>query len=483
MDTILGHGKKDLALLLSYVVSERYLADRGRLGFLITQGAFKTAGAGEGFRRFHTERGPCSWGVRRVHDLAQLEPFSHAATQTCLFTWERGLSTEYPVPYVVWQPQPHGSSTIAAEATLSEVEQSTTRVTCLAEPVDATSPASTWLTLPAAAREPLRRLLGSSPYLAHEGVNSGGCNGVYWLELLEQRAGNLWRVRNLTAGARRPVPQVESLLEADLLFPLLRGREVRTWQATTSASILLVQDVATRKGLSAEIMQQRYPHAFDYLNHFATELRSRAAFTRYFTRRVRGSAVETAPFWSMFNVGSYTLSPWKVVWHRMITPLGAVVVGSQQGKPILPQETHAFIATASADEAYYLAGLLNSLPLQVAALSCSQAGSKGFGSPQLIGRLNLPSFEPQQAQHLQIATLAKARQGVEAKSDPAAARHLQQQLDLAAARLFELDAAACDVLATTATLFTSSLAHASLSDASLASTSPAEASQADPMPE
>ena len=52
MDTILGKGKKDISMLMSYVAMDNYLRERGRLGFVITQSVFKTAGAGQGFRRF-----------------------------------------------------------------------------------------------------------------------------------------------------------------------------------------------------------------------------------------------------------------------------------------------------------------------------------------------------------------------------------------------------------------------------------------------
>ena len=52
MEAMLGSGKKDVSMLMSYVVSEKLLEKNGRLGFVITQTVFKTAGAGQGFRRF-----------------------------------------------------------------------------------------------------------------------------------------------------------------------------------------------------------------------------------------------------------------------------------------------------------------------------------------------------------------------------------------------------------------------------------------------
>ena len=54
MDTILGKGKKDISMLMTYVAADSYLKGRGKLGFLITQAVFKMAGAAQGFRRFVT---------------------------------------------------------------------------------------------------------------------------------------------------------------------------------------------------------------------------------------------------------------------------------------------------------------------------------------------------------------------------------------------------------------------------------------------
>ena len=48
MATMLGAGKKDVSMLMSYVVTDRLLVERGRLGFVVPETLFKTAGAGQG---------------------------------------------------------------------------------------------------------------------------------------------------------------------------------------------------------------------------------------------------------------------------------------------------------------------------------------------------------------------------------------------------------------------------------------------------
>jgi hypothetical protein len=63
MDTILGKGKKDISMLMTFTVMDGLLKDGGKLGFVITQSLFKTSGAGQGFRRFRippTRRSRCA---------------------------------------------------------------------------------------------------------------------------------------------------------------------------------------------------------------------------------------------------------------------------------------------------------------------------------------------------------------------------------------------------------------------------------------
>ncbi|GAI50733.1 unnamed protein product, partial [marine sediment metagenome] len=81
MDTILGKGKKDISMLMTYVAMDKYLKKGGKLGFLITQSVFKTAGAGQGFRRFRLGSGE-HIQVQHVDDMVELQPFEGASNRT-----------------------------------------------------------------------------------------------------------------------------------------------------------------------------------------------------------------------------------------------------------------------------------------------------------------------------------------------------------------------------------------------------------------
>ena len=103
-----GGGKKDLAMLLTYVAADRHLRCGGRLAFVITQTVFQTKGAGDGFRRFRLGAEGQPLRVLGVHDLTALRPFAGAAARTATLLLEKGAETRYPVPYIKWTIAPGG---------------------------------------------------------------------------------------------------------------------------------------------------------------------------------------------------------------------------------------------------------------------------------------------------------------------------------------------------------------------------------------
>jgi SAM-dependent methyltransferase len=435
MDTILGKGKKDLSTLMTYVVADRYLKAGGKLAFLITQSAWKTAGAGQGFRRFRLGQDRAPLQVVHVDDLSRLQIFEGASTRTSAFVLRKGEATRYPVPYTYWQKTSRGQG-LDYDSTLEEVLQQTRRLQLQAAPVDKGDPTSAWLTARPRALAAIQKVLGRSAYRAYEGVNSGGANAVYWLEILTKRPDGMLVIRNVTEGAKREVDSTTACLEPDLVYPLLRNRDVQCWKAQPSLYILMMQDPQTRRGLDATLVQQRYPKTWAYLKRFEKELRERSGFQRYFTRKQGSQVIETAPFYSMFNVGEYTFAPWKVVWGRMGNRIEAAVVSNA-----IPQETISFVACNSEDEAHYIAALINSVAFQCAAYSYSQAGGKSFGSPHILENICVRQFSSLDKNHQELSELSRRAHAIRASNDPTAEAGLKEveaAVDRAAARAWGL---------------------------------------------
>ena len=197
------------------------------------------------------------------------------------------------------------------------------------------------------------------------------------------------------------MPQVEAWIEADLVYPLLRGKDVSRWQANPTVNILMVQDPETRQGYALDWLQKTYPRTFDYLAQFEGILRQRAAYKRYFR--------EDAPFYTMFDIADYTFAPYKVVWHGFGKKrMHAVVISSINNKAIMSnQAMHPFVGLDNEDEAHYLAALLNSAPFEFAVLSHTQSGGKSFAQPGILETLRLPLYQPDNSSHQTLLRLSR----------------------------------------------------------------------------
>ncbi len=435
MDTILGKGRKDLSMLMTYVAAEHYLKKGGRLGFVITQAVFKMAGAGQGFRRFVT-RGGTPLHCERVEDYSSVQLFQGATTRAALFVMKKSEPQKYPIPYLVFRTrlskpkrgfdpatrrrasdQP-GLRTKSADR--GSPSRRTPELSCEegeAEPSDPRDPASPWLTGNSQILQTVRKVLGKSDYQAHQGVNTGGANAVYWFQILAEDGEDGVMARNLIGAAKRKIPSQAVALEKRRLFPLLRGRDVSAWQAKPTAWLLFVQDVKTRRGISKEQMAGT-PKTLQWLEQNKQLLVSRAAYRRFFDP-------VTDPFWSMFDVGQYTLKLWKVVWPRIAWRLEAAVVSELEGKPILAQETLSFVGLDDEAEAHYVAGVINSTPFRFAVSAFSQRGSKSFGTPSILEKARIPRFDPASSVHQRISAESKRLSG----GSPDAAKMAQEGLD------------------------------------------------------
>src|SRR5262249_29566390 len=149
-------------------------------------------------------------------------------------------------------------------------------------------------------------------------------------------------------------------IEEDLVYSLLRGRDIRPWNATPSIHIILAQDPARSAGIPLAEMKRKHPRTFAYLKHFEGDearplrgtLRGRALFKKYFK--------PSDPFYSMYNVGPYILARWKVVWRDMGNQIQVAVVGKSDGKPVCPEHHVMAVPLENETEAHYLCALLMS---------------------------------------------------------------------------------------------------------------------------
>ncbi|NDJ86216.1 MAG: hypothetical protein GYB66_10050 [Chloroflexi bacterium] len=288
---------------------------------------------------------------------------------------------------------------------------------------------SPWMTGPPTLAGTLQRLMNPADYRGYEGVNSGGANGVYWLEILENAPEGGLRVRNLVEHSRHPLPAVTTEIEEELVYPLLRGRDVRRWTAQAEKAVLLVQDPDTQRGYREAWLQTTLPKTHAYLAEFEAVLRRRSAYRRYFQR--------SDAFYTMFGVGPYTLAPYKVVWRYIAKELTAAVVlpDPVTGKVLIPDHRLILVPAAGADEAHYLAACLNSTPSR--AIVAAYAITTQL-STHILQHVPVPRFDQANPLHQALAQAGKQAQAA-TQSGEAVAPH-EAKIDQLVADLWQVRA-------------------------------------------
>ena len=425
----LGGGKKDVAMLMLYAAMDNYLKDDGKLGFVITQTVFKTKGAGDGFRRFQLGEGR-KLKVHRVNDLVELQPFEGASNRTSTVVLEKGKTTQYPVAYILWQKTKPGR--IAVDSALAEVKERTNRVDLVAQPVNISEPTSPWITTSSKAISALEKVIGKSDYQAHAGVCTW-VNGVYWLRILDRRPDELLLVENLHDVGKRTIKQVPpTLIEPDLVYPLLRGRDVGRWQAKPSAYILMVQDPQKRVGYDESWLKVEYPLTYAYLKEFEDVLRQRSGYKKYFDP-------EEDPFYTMYDVSDYTFAQYKVVWPWIATELTACVVADWEGQSLIPEHNTSFASFDNMVEAHYICALLNSTACDFTIRAYAAGGGGGLASPKSLQIVYIPQFQKSDAQIALSSLSQQAHQlAAQGKEGEEQLRQVQHEIDHKAAKLWGL---------------------------------------------
>lgn len=418
----MGSAKDDLSVLMLYVAADRYLKDKGKLGFVITQSIFKTEGGGEGFRRLQLGDGEHLKAIQ-VDDFSEVQCFEGATNRTAVFILQKGSPTTYPVQYNYWRKTERGN--IPTEADHDEAMARLRYMQWVARPINPTKINSPWFTGRRRAVAHIENVAGKADYDAR----AGSCtwlNGVYWVEIVAQRKDGLVLISNLHDCGKIDVKNVNMAIEGSLVFPLLRGRDVGRWTASPTSSIIVPQSFDDpAKGFPVAEMESRFPKALAYFRQFEEQLRKRSGFKQYFDPN-------TAPFYSVYNVGPYTYQPHKVVWREQASFLTAAVANMREDeRPVIPDHKLMLCPGKSDDEVHYLCALLNSIPAQFIVKGYSLETSV---STHVFNYVRIAEFDPKDKAHCALAANSKALHEATAASNTAALPPLEaENLELAAA--------------------------------------------------
>ncbi len=182
------------------------------------------------------------------------------------------------------------------------------------------------------AYERWKHLAGTEPMTWRSGVKHD-CSSV--MEL--RRIGN--RFKN---GLEETVE-----FESDLLFPLLKSSDIAADITRASSRFMLIPQRSV--GEETDTLRERAPLTWAYLQSHSARLAKRGS-----------SIYRGKPAFSVFGVGPYTFAPWKVAISGLYKKLKFSVVGPQENKPVVLDDTCYSLACGTEAQAVFVAGLLNS---------------------------------------------------------------------------------------------------------------------------
>ena len=135
-------------------------------------------------------------------------------------------------------------------------------------------------------------------------------------------------------------------LENTYLFPMLKGSDLASGKDAREKFMLVPQ---TRIGQKTEYLEKTTPKTWKYLMKYGDLLDKRGS-----------SIYRDRPRFSVFGVGDYTFSDWKVAIPAFYKKLVFSAVGPRRDKPVVFDDTVNFIAVGNEKEASTLAEILNS---------------------------------------------------------------------------------------------------------------------------
>lgn len=399
-----GGNELDISGMITYTVADKWLKPKGVLVFVITQTHFQSPSS-QGFRSFRIND-KANLIPESVDDLKKLKPFPKVANKTAIMRLRKVGSTElptYPVPYRVWEKLSGESASIPEsldkKAVLARVEQKSWE----ANPVNGGN--SPWAILPPGRFADMEALQGQSDWISGRKGVTADLNGIYMVHIVDQNATTgLVQVETRPEAGKTDIgPARRFWIEPQLLYPLLKGA------ADFSACHVHVQDklyilvpnkgIASADYVAAEKAVSQLKQTKKFLTHYKDLLQKRSTY------KLRQ---KNAPFYVVYNSGSYTFAPFKVVWAELSTTFQAAVFTTSTvpligSRPFVPDHKVYFADFQSEDIAHFVCGVLNSTLVK----EYVESHTIHIQVSNIFKHLRIPRFDAKNSGHLLLARASK----------------------------------------------------------------------------
>lgn len=414
----------DIATLVFAVALQRYARDGAIIGLLTPSALISADPGGRAFRQFHLRPAArdkdayagtdVPFRALWVDDWSKVTPFApDAANKPIFLVTKKSEQQARETPGSLWSraqgSRMDKSSWRSARLSLVESQGSFA-------PIDPNTKTSAWRFQD--DNKPLLIEGGSNDYGFGKGLDTRGANGIYFVSVSRplpaqgRKAASVQIVNNPGEGRNKAIEAQKGTVEAALIYPLLRGRDVQHWKAEPVSYMALPHDPnELDRPLTGSKFAREYPLALNWFKRHRETLKTRKS--------------PPTRSWNMTGDDWYRVDgplqhmqkgPIVVVRELSSRPAAALVESRLDfdlgGRSVLPLIDHKlmFRAMQSREEALYLIAMINSTPMQ--DLLESYVNSVAV-SPKSMRRLPIPTFSFEDTLMAGLADLAnKANESV-----------------------------------------------------------------------
>lgn len=274
----------------------------------------------------------------------------------------RLLDARVGEPIGLWRINANRHFGVRVEAALLVVRPGETTVPCPVHPSLDAQPDAHWGRLDGALVRDLPAALSTRHLMGAGGDWRSGVKHDAGSILELERAGNSWRNR---LGEAVDV-------EAEMLWPLLKGGDLHRGEGPERA--LLLPQTTLSEPPDQHLADA--PRALAYLDSHRGRFEAR-----------KSRIYRSRPPFSVFGLGPYSFSPWKVAVSGLHGSLAFRAVGPRGGRPVLFDDTCYLLPMASEQAAHRTADWLNTELVQRALRARSFPGAKRPVTARLLRRL------------------------------------------------------------------------------------------------
>ena len=372
----LGACNDDLSSYFVYYSIDKFIKNTGLLKFVINLSLFKSNLAGKQFRQFNIKKNNTPFKIINIQDLSNYKVFQGITNSYCIFEALKGEKTTYPIPYSIIYGKKNGRDEQITETTARPVNNEDNGALITVNGKEAC----------------FNSIEGLCEYKARAGVCTW-LNSVYWVRKIKKEGDSI-RIANLGTCGKKKLKEVEAEIENDLVFRLLRARNLNDFQQVIENYIVVPQQKGNlSKPIPEDLMMKKYRNAFSFFSNFKDELVERSGYKKFLNGQ---------PFYGLYNIGPYTIAPIKLGWQFVSKKFQVYLIDNAED--IIPDLNVMFIPLENMDEAYYLHALLNS---KYATEKIESSSNWTFPSGS-IQKVYLEKYNSEDALHSRISSTQKS---------------------------------------------------------------------------